>query len=105
MSPYGVTESLLPPKRRGINYKKDERVVRIVQKFKELCFKNIGMEPVIGRDDEFMIKRAIQILINEEKIYDLLKWWFAIDKPDKTKIHLRQALSNTNLNNFRLEFR
>lgn len=80
----------------------DERVVRIVQRFKAMGKKRLGIEPAIDVSDEVMVSRALsKYAKSEEEIYTWLEIWFSLNKPESTLIHLRQALSSHQINNYR----
>jgi len=82
---------------------KDERIPRIIEKFRQMCLKEVSVEPVFGVEEYKMVSRALNSLkMTEDKIYNLFRWWFALGRSDEETIHLRKALSTYQINNYRI---
>lgn len=98
LSPYGEK----PPSFRR-RRPRDERVLRVVEKFREMVRKHLGREILIGEIEYAQVKRALNGILTEEQIYDLFECWFALGKPDNETVHLRKALSNYQITNYKVD--
>ncbi len=96
-------EKNLLPSYRGTK-KKDERVLRVIEEFVSLCKKHFQKSPWVGVQEYTRIKQLMDANgMVEQNFSALFKWWFSLGKPNEETFHLRKALSNYQLNNYRID--
>jgi hypothetical protein len=82
---------------------KNKVALRIQHKFIELCKKNVGTSPVAN---VVGYKLALRVLntggLTEEQVYDLFDEWFTLGFPDEQTISIGRALSDNQVNAYKV---
>jgi hypothetical protein len=82
---------------------KNKIAVRIQQKFVHMCKKEIGTLPIANMAGYTMVLRALNTGgLTETQIYDLFEEWFSLGKPDEEAVQITRALSDVQVNAYKV---
>lgn len=83
---------------------KDPKVVGIIEKFESLCQRNFNQVPLLGIEEYVRVKQLLARGITDVELYDLLDLWFRSDRCPEDIFSLRKALSNNEINTYRMRY-
>jgi hypothetical protein len=82
---------------------KNQQAKELQRKFIELCKKNLGIKPAETFVGYIRVLDAIKKHeLSPEKILDLFDEWFTMNKPDEELIHITRALSDNQINSYKV---